>query len=140
MSAPLVTSDPPASLAKTTEAAEIRAAAPVAALVPLAGFITLLALSVVFDSSRHLPATLALATFALTVGVCAGLANVGVAFLLAGCAFLDYNGFVLAHADGSLHWHGTPDLVRLGVLAGSALGTLLVRRALRSRSAGADSR
>jgi K+-sensing histidine kinase KdpD len=106
----------------------------------LAGFLTFLSLSVGFESSRHISRSLALATFALGVTVCAALVRAGAAFLLAACAFLDFNGFVVGDTDGSLHWHGTADVVRLGVLFACACGALLMRRALRGDHGGADPR
>jgi hypothetical protein len=99
------------------------------ALVPLVGFLVLIGLAAVLSAARgHTAADLSLALFALAVGALSLLARPSIAMLLAGCAWLDYDGFVIGR-DGSLVWHGTIDAVRAIVLVGVALGALLVRRA-----------
>ena len=105
--------------------------APLGAVVPLAGFLGLLALSVIFDSTRwHAPAALSLGAFAVAVAVCALAARPMVIVLLAACAWLDYDGFVAGH-EGTLHWHAASDAVRVAVLFGTPLAALAVRGMLR---------
>src|SRR5204863_6238005 len=90
---------------------------PLAVFMPLVGFLVLLALSAILDPTRgHLPAAASLAIFAAVLAGCACLATPGVATLLAICAWLDYDGFVVGR-EGSLSWHGSPDVVRIVVLA-----------------------
>jgi K+-sensing histidine kinase KdpD len=100
---------------------------PHAPLVPLAGFIGFLGLSVVFDPAHvHVSWEVSFAVFAGAVVACAVMSTALVAFLLSLCAWLDFDGFVVGH-EGTLRWHGTTDSVRLGVLIGCALVTLLVK-------------
>jgi hypothetical protein len=110
---------------------------PVAALVPLAGFLVLLGLAVVFDPSHtHVAWQVSFGAFAGAVFVFAAVARAGVALLLAACAWLDYDGFVVGR-EGTLHWHGDIDLVRLLVLVGCGLAALTIRKALRVQRGGA---
>jgi K+-sensing histidine kinase KdpD len=119
------------------EAVEFPVGPPVAALVPLAGFLVLLGLAVGFDPSRtHVAWQASLAVFGAAVFDLAVMARPGVALLLAACAWFDYDGFVVGH-QGTLHWHGGTDVVRLVVLVGSALVALTIRSAVRLRRGGA---
>jgi K+-sensing histidine kinase KdpD len=106
---------------------------PLAVFMPLAGFLILLALSTILDPTRgRLPAAGSLAIFAAAVAGCACLATPGVAILLAICAWLDYDGFVVGR-EGTLSWHGGPDLVRMVVLAAVTVVVLTARHLLRRR-------
>lgn len=107
---------------------------PLAAYVPLAGFLVLLALSAVLGDARHaVPAAASLTLFAVAVAGCSAVATVGTTVLLIGCAWLDYDGFVVGRA-GTLSWHGRADAVRIAVLAGTALTVLALRAGHRHRS------
>jgi hypothetical protein len=102
------------------------------AFVPLGGFLALLGLSAVLGAVHgHPAADLSLGPFAVLVGALSLLARPAVALLLAGCAWLDYDGFV-ADRNGTLTWHGTADTVRVLVLIGVALAALVVRRVWRA--------
>ncbi len=101
--------------------------------MPLNGFLVLLALAAILDPTRgRLPASASLAIFAAVVAVCAWLSTPGVAILLASCAWLDYDGFVVGR-QGVLSWHGSADLVRIVVLAASAVVVLASRHLLGQR-------
>jgi K+-sensing histidine kinase KdpD len=100
---------------------------PRAPLVPLAGFIGLLGLSVVFDPTHvHVGWEVSFAVFAAAVVSCAAVSTPIVALLLSVCAWLDFDGFVVGH-EGTLRWHGTTDVLRVGVLVGCAVLTFLVK-------------
>jgi hypothetical protein len=109
---------------------------PLAVFMPLVGFLVLLALTAILDPTRgHLPAAASLAIFAAVVAGCACLATPGVAVLLAICAWLDYDGFVLGR-EGTLSWHGSADLVRIIILAAATVVVLTGRHLLRQRRRG----
>jgi hypothetical protein len=105
---------------------------PLSAFVPLVGFLLLLTLAAVLDPTRgHLPTPVSLAMFVTAVAGCSLVATPSVAFLLAGCAWFDYDGFV-AGRDGTLSWHGSTDVARVAMLAGAALAVLVLRRIVRN--------
>jgi hypothetical protein len=107
---------------------------PRAAYVPLAGFLVLLALSAVLtEAGDEVPRGASLAMFAVAVAGCSALATFGTTALLTACAWLDYDGFVTG-SQGSLSWHGRADVIRIGVLAGTALAVWALRAARRRRS------
>lgn len=110
---------------------------PLAALMPLVGFLVLLGLAVAFDPSRtHVTWQVSFGVFAAAELVFALVAQVGVALLLAACAWFDYDGFVVGH-QGALQWHGATDVVRIVVLVCCVLAAFALRRAERGTPGGA---
>lgn len=106
---------------------------PLAVFVPLIGFLVLLGLATIFSAVRDdVPTAASLVGFAVAVAGCAWFATLPVTLLLTGCAFMDYDGFVLDQ-QGQLSWHGRADAVRLVVLSAIAVATQVARRVNRRR-------
>jgi hypothetical protein len=132
MPAPMVSRSRWTGLAEADDEPSLRTEAPVAALVPLVGFLVFLGLSVVLDMARHhVPWPVSFAPFVVALIVCCAVATPLVALLLTACAWLNYDGFVAGH-EGTLHWQGTADAIRICVLIGCALLTMLIRSSLRA--------
>lgn len=111
----------------------------IAAYVPLAGFLALLTLAAILGDARgDVPDAVSLALFALALASCSAIATSTTALLLAGCAWLDYGGFVIGR-QGSLSWHGTTDVTRILVLAATVLVVLTLRWTWRRRQVAARS-
>lgn len=118
-----------AASARPEHVEQARVDPPIAVYVPLAGFLALLTLAAILGDARGgVPDAASLALFALALASCSTIATSMTALLLAGCAWLDYDGFVIGR-QGSLTWHGTADVTRILVLAGSTLLVLTLRRA-----------
>ncbi len=116
-----------------TTQARLQRSTPMSAVAPIAGFIALLSLSVIFDPARlRVPWPVSFAAFCAAVAGTALHATRPGALLIAGCGWLDYNGFV-ADVGGTLHWHGGMDAIRLLLLLGCALVSVLVRRKVGAR-------
>jgi K+-sensing histidine kinase KdpD len=112
----------------------LRVDPPLAVYMPLLGFLALLGLSTLLDAGRgQVPRAVSLCVFAAAVAGCALLARPASALLLAGCGWLDYDGFVIGQ-QGTLHWHGSQDAMRMAVLFGSALVVLALRAVRQAQS------
>jgi hypothetical protein len=101
---------------------------PLAAFIPLIGFLVLLGLAAIFSAARdELPTAASLIGFTVAVAGCAWFATLPVTLLLTACAFMDYDGFVLDQ-QGQLSWHGRADALRLVILSAVAITTQVARR------------
>jgi K+-sensing histidine kinase KdpD len=91
------------------------------------GFAVMLTLTAVLGQLRHvLSAATAFVVLAVAVALCASFMGWAALLFTAGFGWLLFNGFVV-DGDGTLHWHGGSDLLRLAVLLGSAIGVAALR-------------